>query len=339
MRARPRQPRRALPLAAAALAVALLPPPVVASEKVVVAVLPFVSSAPVFIAKERGLYAKEGLDVELRFFQAAQPVALAVAAGDADLGVTGLTAGFYNLALRGALRIVAGQARVEPGYDFVAYVASNRGKATSLASLDALEGRPFGITQMGSTFHYMLGQLADARGLELEQIRLVPLESIGNVVAALRGGSIDSAMLPAHLARPLAEEGAVRILGWAHENPWQLGALFTSTRSLDKRRSVVEAYLRAYRAACRIYVDELLAGREQPTPEALQLASELGAYVPSPSAVILAAAPFVPPDAALDVASVRRQVKWFQERRLVDRRLEVEDLLAAGLASGARRER
>ena len=35
-----------------------------------------------------GEFADEGLDVELKFFQAAQPIAVAIASGDIDFGVT-----------------------------------------------------------------------------------------------------------------------------------------------------------------------------------------------------------------------------------------------------------
>ena len=80
-------------------------------QTLVVGALPFVSSAPLFLAQEAGFYEREGLSVELRFFRAAQPVALATMTGDIDFGVTGLTAGFYNLAAEGRLKIVAGQAR------------------------------------------------------------------------------------------------------------------------------------------------------------------------------------------------------------------------------------
>ena len=137
--------------------------PAAAAEKASVAVLPLVSSAPVFIAQSRGFFAAEGLEVELRFFQAAQPVALAVASGDLDIGVTGLTAGFYNLAGRGALDLIAGQSRVEPGDGFIAYVVSTKAWNAGLRSLDALPGRSVGITQTGSTFHYMVGRLAEVR--------------------------------------------------------------------------------------------------------------------------------------------------------------------------------
>ncbi|HVR28481.1 MAG TPA: ABC transporter substrate-binding protein [Thermoanaerobaculia bacterium] len=319
-----------------------------------IAVLPFVSSAPIFIAESRGFFAAEGLDAELRFFQAAQPVALAVASGDLDFGVTGLTAGFYNLAGRGALKIIAGQARVEPGDEFMAYVAGTRAFEAGLRSLDDLPGRAVGITQIGSTFHYMVGRLAEKRGFPLEKVRLIPLESVPNVVAALRGGRIDAALLPGHLAHPLVGEGVGRILGWAgDETPWQLGAVFTSPRTLERRRATVEAFLRAYRRGAAVYQEVLRGGRTPtagvaagsaagastgatagqrsaaaPTAAARALAEELRRFIPSPVEEILAGAPVVDPEGRLAVGDVRDQVAWFQARGLVDRGVEVDRILA-----------
>ncbi|HYC15208.1 MAG TPA: ABC transporter substrate-binding protein, partial [Stellaceae bacterium] len=68
-----------------------------AAEKLRIGVLRLASSGPVFVAEDKGYFAAEGLEVELRFFDAAQPVALATVSGDIDIGVTGLTAGFFNL--------------------------------------------------------------------------------------------------------------------------------------------------------------------------------------------------------------------------------------------------
>jgi NitT/TauT family transport system substrate-binding protein len=326
--------------------------PAAAAEKVAVAVLPFVSSAPIFIASSRGFFAEEGLDVELRFFQAAQPVALAVASGDLDVGVTGLTAGFYNLAGRGALKIVAGQARVVPGDEFMAYVAGAAAWQQGLRSLGDLPGRSIGITQVGSTFHYMVGRLAEKRGFRLEQVRMVPLESVPNVIAALRGGRIDAALLPGHLARPLVEEGVARILGWAgDETPWQLGAVFVAPRTLARRQPVVDAFLRAYRRGAAVYDDVLgpassarragaasspsaSAPAAPPTPDAetlraaRALAEELRRYIPAPVEEILHGAPVIDREGRLEIQDIREQVAWFQARGLVDRGVEVADLLA-----------
>src|SRR3954453_15993789 len=68
-----------------------------AADKLVVGVLKLVSSGPVYLAQDKGYFKAEGLDTELKFFEAAQPVSVAVVSGDIDVGITGLTGGFYNL--------------------------------------------------------------------------------------------------------------------------------------------------------------------------------------------------------------------------------------------------
>ena len=71
--------------------------------KAKVGVLRLQSSAPVFIAQEKGYFREVGLDVELKFFDAAQPIAVATTSGDVDFGITAFTAGLYNLAGNGTL--------------------------------------------------------------------------------------------------------------------------------------------------------------------------------------------------------------------------------------------
>src|SRR5262245_38705822 len=64
--------RRALALGlAAAASGALLPAATKAGDPVVVGALRFTSSGPVFIGRDRGYFYAEGLDVDLRYFEAA----------------------------------------------------------------------------------------------------------------------------------------------------------------------------------------------------------------------------------------------------------------------------
>ena len=69
------------------------------------------SSAPVFIAQDKGYFKEAGLEIELKFFDAAQPIAVATASGDVDFGVTAFTAGLYNLAGKGTLKVIGGMSR------------------------------------------------------------------------------------------------------------------------------------------------------------------------------------------------------------------------------------
>ena len=75
--------------------------------KASIALLRLSSSGPIFIAQEKGWFKEVGLDLTMKDFQAAAQVPLAVVSGDADLGVTAFTAGFFNLAAKGGLSILS----------------------------------------------------------------------------------------------------------------------------------------------------------------------------------------------------------------------------------------
>ncbi len=69
-----------------------------AADKITVGALRFTSHAPSFVAFEKGYFTDEGLEVEFKFFQAAQPMAVAIASGDVDFGITAISGGLINLA-------------------------------------------------------------------------------------------------------------------------------------------------------------------------------------------------------------------------------------------------
>ena len=100
--------------------------------KAKVGVLRLSSSAPVFIAQDKGYFRDAGLDIELKFFDAAQPIAVATTSGDIDFGITAFTAGLYNLAGKGTLKVIGGMSREKAGYPLIGYFASNNAYAAGL---------------------------------------------------------------------------------------------------------------------------------------------------------------------------------------------------------------
>ena len=126
-----------------------------------VGVLRLSSSAPVFIAQDKGYFREAGLDIELKFFDAAQPIAVATASGDIDFGITAFTAGLYNLAGKGTLKVIGGMSREKAGYPLIGYFASNKAYTGGLKAPKDLAGKRIAVTQIGSSFHYSLGLLAD----------------------------------------------------------------------------------------------------------------------------------------------------------------------------------
>ncbi len=182
--------------------------------KTKVGVLRLSSSAPVFIAQDKGYFKEAGLDVELKFFDAAQPVAVATASGDVDFGATAFTAGLYNLAGKGVLKVIGGMSREKAGYPLIGYFASNNAYAAGLKKPADLAGKRIAVTQVGSSFHYSLGLLADKYGFKLSDVKVLPLQSLSNAAAALKGETVDAALLPVSAARKLMDDNGAKLLGW-----------------------------------------------------------------------------------------------------------------------------
>ncbi len=313
--------------------------PAQAAEKVTICALTFVSSSPLFIAADRGYYADAGLEAEFKFFRAAQPVAVGIASGDCDFGVTAFTGGFFNLAGKGALKVVGAQSREEPGYDFVGFIASNKAYDAGLKSIADLPGRSFGMTQVGSSFHYNIGMLRDKYGWEKGAVSLKPLQSVPNMIGAVKSGQVDAIALPAHIVAALSNAGAVKKIGWVQEHtPWQLGGLFTSTKLVEEKRGVVEAFVSAYRKAAKDYhvaFNTLDAdGNRKFGAEAEALVPIIQKYTKAKTGAIYAGAPFIDPDGRLKVDQLAGQLAWMQNEGLVDKSVKLETFLDTSFIEG-----
>src|ERR1700748_2824816 len=225
--------------------------------KAKVGVLRLSSSAPVFIAQDKGYFKEAGLDVELKFFDAAQPIAVATTSGDIDFGITAFTAGLYNLAGKGTLKVIGGMSREKAGYPLIGYFASNAAWNAGLKTPKDLAGKRIAVTQVGSSFHYSIGLLADKYGFKLSDVKIVPLQSLSNAAAALKGETVDAALLPISTARKLMDDGGAKLLGWVGgETPWQLGAVFASPKTLANKALVTKLLCAPGRAG-RAYHDRI----------------------------------------------------------------------------------
>jgi len=138
-------------------------PAIAENQKINVGALRFTSHAASFVAFERGYFSEAGLDVEFKFFQAAQPMAVAVASKDVDYAVTAISGGLISLAEKGATKVIGGALSEEPGIDGQKILASNAAYEAGLSSASQLGGKSWGITQSGSSFHFMGAKIAKKR--------------------------------------------------------------------------------------------------------------------------------------------------------------------------------
>jgi NitT/TauT family transport system substrate-binding protein len=200
-------------------------------------------SLPVFVAAEQGLFRKHGLDVELRRYETAQPLADELAAGRIDAG--GYVA-FPILWSPSAPppRIRALTAVVEDASHPLSYLLVKAG--SGLRGVAALRGRKIGILP---TVAYRMWLQAILRhdGLGPEEVSVIPIapamqaEALagGGVDALFTGDPMATAALARGIAEPLTDSPDVpRVLGepflfgtfavtedFAHHHAAEVGAL------------------------------------------------------------------------------------------------------------------
>jgi NitT/TauT family transport system substrate-binding protein len=299
--------------------------------KAKVGVLRLQSSAPVFIAQDKRYFREAGLDVELKFFDAAQPIAVATASGDVDFGITAFTAGLYNLAGKGTLKVIGGMSREKAGYPLIGYFASNKAYAAGLKTPKDLAGKRVAVTQVGSSFHYSLGLLADKYGFKVSDVTIVPLQSLSNAGAALKGETVDAALLPVSTARKLMDDGGAKLLGWVgDETPWQLGAVFASPKTLANK-ALVTKLLTALERADREYHDVVLStvkdGKAAVNDQTRPLLEIIARYTNLSVEQVAGNCAYVDPDGKLDVKNVDDQIKWLQGQGFVDKGFDADNII------------
>jgi NitT/TauT family transport system substrate-binding protein len=275
---------------------------------------------PIHIAIAKGYFAAEGLEPKLVNFEAGQPVAVAAASGDIDVGIAGMTGGLYALAEEGELKLIAGQTREAPGFHANTVVASNRAYAAGLRAFKDLGGHSVAVTQIGSAFHYDLALLAQKYGFELGSIRLMPLQTNPNSVAAVSGGSADAAISLVSYLLPAIERGDVKLLGYVGDVvPWQLTGVFVATKTANERGDLIRRFLSAYRKATREYHDAFTGpdGRRHDGPDAAALIAVMAQGTGQPEARVRESIGYVDANAGIDSADVARQVAWYKAQKLV----------------------
>jgi NitT/TauT family transport system substrate-binding protein len=318
----------------ALLTLLLGPAPAAAGERVKVGALKLTSSAPLFVGVEKGFFREHGVDVELVFFQAAAPIATAVATGQVDVGATGLTAALYNIVLGGErLWIVADKGREWPGYPLTAIVVQKELWDAGLRSVRDLKGRRIGVTQLGSTFHYHLGNVLEKEGLRLEDVRIVPLQAMGAAMEALKGRQVDAVMLPQPFPGTAEAEGFGRVLAWGGDLlPWQIAAIFYSRRfAADRERAL--AFMKGYVQASRYYHDAVLARRSGPPYE--EVVAVTARYTGARPEIIRLGFPYQDRDGRLMVQDIEKQMQWWVRHGFMKATLPLAEIVDTSFVEAA----
>lgn len=318
-------------IAASAAAAGLAAPAIAQGRKIVLGALGFTSHSGTFVAVEREYFKQAGLDVELKFFQAAQPMAVAIASGDVDYGLTAISGGLVSLADKGAVKVIGGALQEEAGIDGQKFLVSDAAFKSGITAPGILDGKSYGISTAGSSFHYMGAKMAAAEGISLQ---FKPLQKVGAIIGALKSGQIDAWSIVPHIAKPLAGSGAVHIIGdvATYLPDYQVTTLFTSAKNAKDEKQMTQDYLAAYSKGVADYNAAMIArdGGDEGVNAMVDLIHKY-VYTDRPrekaAPSIINGTMRLNEGGKMNVASVRDQLEWFQSEDLVGKDISLDTLI------------
>ena len=295
-----------------------------AQDPIDVGILRLTSHSPSIIARAKGYFADEGLDVTFVPFQAAQPMAVAIASRDIDFGMTAISGSLVSLAEKGAVKVIGGALMETSDAEGQKILASAKAHADGLTRPADLEGRRYGVTTAGSSFHYMAHKIADGEGIDRDSLRIVPLQKVSAVIASLKSGQVDAWSIVPNIGNALSRGPDVVEIGEVADYipRYQVTTVFTSTRNVEEHGDLVERYLAALSRGISDYNDALVdrTMSEDETAEIVEMIHEYvyaGMPLEKADPRIRAFGMRINENAALNLASVRDQLDWFKSEGLV----------------------
>ncbi len=189
------------------------------------------------IAKERGYFDKNGLDVEIKEFSSGPAAAVDLLAGKLDLTVAAEFVGVSNIFKDQRLRIIS-QVSEQEAFEIV----SRKSLGVSVPS--DLMGKRIGVTRRGAG-EFFLGQFLVLNKMKLEDVELVDLPP-DQMKTRLLAGDLDAiSIFNPHAYRIKKQLGEDAVAWSAQGNQKTFAVLYALNDFIQGHSKLIERYLAA----------------------------------------------------------------------------------------------
>jgi len=282
-----------------------------------------VSDAGIYIAESKGYFKEVGLAIALTPFTTAANMIAPLGAGQLDVGGGTVAAGLYNAAARDiGIKIVADKGSIRPGYNYSTLVIrKDLVESGRYKGLEDLKGLKIGVSANGTGNAATLYSALKLVGLAWSDSESVQL-GFPQQFAALQNKGIDGAILNEPLLSLGIHQGFIvkdardEEIYPDHQNAVLLyGAPFT-----DRQPEAAQKFMRAYLKGVRDYNDALKDGHIA-GPNADEIIKILIDNTDVKDAAVYrqTSPSALDPDGKINVASLRKDLAFFKEQKLVEK--------------------
>jgi NitT/TauT family transport system substrate-binding protein len=209
------------------------------------------TSMPFFVAKERGFFRDEGLDVELIVMQAIQTIQATLGNSTQFASATGSA---VSAAVRGADIKVILAVTDRPSFDLISQ--------PSITSVQQLRGKKIGTGGVGSLAEILARRILLVNKIPQEEVAILATGPSHVTYLSLKAKVIDAAPLQMPLTFTAQDEGFRKLVAAGDVYQAVQGGLATTTAMLTEQPELVTKVVRAMLRATRLFKTDKKYGIE-----------------------------------------------------------------------------
>ena len=209
------------------------------------------TSMPFFVAKERGFFREEGLDVELIVMQAIQTIQATLGNSTQFASATGSA---VSAAVRGADIKVILAVTDRPSFDLIVQ--------PNISSVQQLRGKKIGTGGVGSLAEILTRRILLANNVRPEEVAILATGPSHVTYLSLKAKVIDAAPLQMPLTFTAQDEGFRKLVAAGDVYQTVQGGLATTTAMLTEQPELVTKVVRAMLRATRLFKSDRKYGIE-----------------------------------------------------------------------------
>jgi len=304
--------------------------------EVPVGISPVMSSSAMFIAKERGYFEEQGLNVIINPFKASGAKMVPfLATGQLMVGGGNISAGMYNaIAHDIPIRIVSDKGTVSPGHGYLALIVRiDHIKSKRYSGYADLKGMTMAVTAKGVSQEIVTERFLKKVGLTLKDVKLVTL-AYSDINIALANKSIDASIqIEPFVAAAVENNIAVRVAGDDAVYPnQQSAAIMYSPIFIEKYPEHAKAFMVAYVKGLRDYNDafEKNIGKD----EIISILTK-STRIKDRTIYTKVAPVGLDPNGMVNIESLRNDSRWYFERGYLKELPDIDTIVDLSFAEYA----
>ena len=276
-------------------------------QPITIGLMPDTDSLPFIIAKEKGYFAEEGIEVNIQQYKSAMDRDSALQSGNLDGAVSDMLAVAFAKAGGFDVKVTS---FTDGSYKLIA------SKDAGINYVKALAGKDVAVSR-NSIIEYVTDQILAKEGMDSESINKVIIPQIPTRLEMLQNGKLAAATLPEPMASIAVSNGCTYVTG-SDELGINPGVIMFTAKTVDNKTAEIAAMYRAYNKA----VDYL---NNTSRDEYIDLVVEKGGFPPAAKEALKL--PEYHKAALPKESDVTDCIKWLNNKGLVKEHFSYQDIV------------